>query len=65
MADAIERLGSWPDLDQPGRFVAHCSCRAWTATGTAAEIAVAGRNHDDSPFRHHVVSILGKVRDAA
>jgi hypothetical protein len=64
-AGTIERLGRWPDPDEPGRFVARCSCRAWSAVGTVVEVNAAGRNHDDSPFRHHVVSIYGKVRDDA
>jgi hypothetical protein len=57
----IERLGRWPDDGEPGRFVIRCSCRIWSATGTVAEIKAAARNHDDSPFRHHVVSIYGKI----
>ena len=57
----IERLGHWPDPGEPGRFIAHCSCRTWEATGTAAEIRTAARLHDDSPFRKHVVSIWGRV----
>jgi hypothetical protein len=61
----IERLGRWPGQDQPGRFVARCSCRTWSAVGTVAEINTAGRNHDDSPGRRHVVSIYGKVVDDA
>jgi hypothetical protein len=58
----IERVGRWPDWDDPGRFVITCSCRRWSAAGTVAEITVAARKHDDSPHRHHVVSIYGKVQ---
>lgn len=57
----IERPGRWPDRDQPGRFVIRCSCGRWMAMGTAAEIDAAARQHDDSPWRHYVVSIYGKV----
>ena len=63
MADVIERLGRWPDKDQPGRFAARCSCRRWSVMGTVAEISAAARSHDDSPWRHHVVSIYGKVTE--
>ena len=55
----VERLGRWPDDDEPGRFVIQCSCRRWNAIGTVAEIQAATRHHDDSPFR--VVLIWGKV----
>lgn len=60
-APRIERIGRWPGKDEPGRVVACCSCRRWSCTGTAAEIAAASRGHDDSPWRHHIVHIWGKV----
>jgi hypothetical protein len=52
----------WPDDPAtPGQFHISCSCGRWGYTGTAAEIAAAGRGHDDSPFGKHVVSIRGRV----
>lgn len=48
----------WPAVDAPGRYEITCSCGRWTFAGTAPEIAAAGRRHDDSPRRNHVVVVM-------
>jgi len=58
---ALEPLARWPGKDEPGEFIAGCSCGEWSATGTAEEISKASGLHDDSPWRNHVVSIRYKV----
>jgi hypothetical protein len=57
----VQRLGHWPDKTELGRFVIRCSCMRWSFIGTAAEADVAAREHDDSPWINHVVTIWGKV----
>jgi hypothetical protein len=52
----------WPQPDDPGRFLIHCSCGRWTFSGAAEEVRAAGRAHDDSPERSHIVSIRGRYR---
>jgi hypothetical protein len=52
----------WPEPGTPGRYKVHCSCMKWEVTGTAEEIRVASRNHDDSPWRNHVVAITNGGR---
>jgi hypothetical protein len=47
----------WPPEDAPGRYLIRCSCGRWEFTGTAREITVASRKHDDSPGRSHIVHI--------
>jgi hypothetical protein len=54
----------WPQPDEPGRFAIHCSCGYWKFSGTAEEVRAAGRAHDDSPGRLHIVSIRGRYKAA-
>ena len=57
----VERMARWPAVGEPGRFEIRCSCQRWSFTGTAPEIHAASREHDDSPWRQHVVVIWGRV----
>ena len=63
MAEAGIAPCTWPTGDAPGRYVVRCSCRRWSATGTAAEVNKASRSHDDSPFARHIVSVRGRVTE--
>jgi len=61
MSTQIERLASWPDKDAPGEFLIKCSCGRWEFRGTVEQIDAASRSHDDSPWRNHIVSIVGRL----
>ena len=58
-----ERLTRWPEPGEPGTFVIQCSCERWACMGTAGVVATASRNHDDAPWRNHVVGIYGRVAE--
>jgi hypothetical protein len=56
-----DHRGLWPPLDAPGRYRARCSCGR-SREGTAKEVDDWGRDHDDSPWQNHVVSIANGGR---
>lgn len=53
-------------MSAPARYVASCSCGKWRQEGTAVELSPLIRRHDDSPWRHHIVSLdpFGPATDA-
>jgi len=48
----------YPREGDGGTFTITCSCGRWEFSGTSAECVAAGRDHDDSPGKSHIVSVL-------
>lgn len=57
-----DHYGLWPKPGTLGQFRVRCSCMRWELTGTAGAILKASRQHDDSPWQRHVVSIANGGR---
>lgn len=57
----IRRMTAWLPDGMAGLFRVTCSCGAWKADGTVAQVNAASGAHDDSPFSKHVVRIVGEI----
>lgn len=50
----------YPQPGDSGIFTLGCSCGRWQVTGSAEDCIQFGREHDDSPFKNHIVSVVSR-----